>query len=716
MHHMSRFILALCSSLIVFGCATAPTGSVDSSDRFNKALAHYSQGLLYEMELNLDAANRSFEKAIDLDPKHQDSYNRAARNYIRLSAPDKALELTDRLVAQNPKSPDAHLWRAKVSIAADLTDEAEAAYRKALSLDRKNSTAYVELTTVLLSEDREEDAIELLTDGMDRVEDPALLLAHLGHIYLNRASLSTDKDAVIRYRDQAVSLYEQALKKRPTNTKLLQQLGEMYMINQDMENAVLIFTRLVPLTPDDPQPRQKLALALIASGKEEKAVQTLEQLATRDPANPRVYLYLGELYQQLGDHENAILNYRLAAKAGETPMASAYMKLALLQVDGEKEEAEKTLLEATEALPNDIALHEMFAYYYLNLKEYAKAVPVFETTTKLFSSQGITPQPNFFLYHALALQFSGDFEKAAQALESGIAITPELLDAYAQFVLQEREDEAQAAGLKMLTELASRLENSIPAHIYIGLMYNREEQYEKAIESFEKADRLHQAQGDDAEQLSSSFYFWYAAARERLKQFDAAEVLFEKCIQANENHAEAYNYLAYMWAERAANLDKAEVYVNKALALAPENGAFLDTLGWIFYQRGEYDKALLQIEKAATLISDDPTIVEHLGDIALKQERIEDAVHFWKQSYEQNPENKRLREKLLAQGVNLPSVPTEDTIPEEPIEIAGQNGTSVESPASDETSTESISSESSDAPEELPAEKETIKESLPAAE
>lgn len=722
-HHMSRFILALCASLILSGCATAPTGSshtlLSASDRFNQALAHYSQGLLYEMELDLEEANRSFKQAIELDPRYQDSYLRTAYNYIRLQEPDKALEVINRLAQRGPKSPNAFLWQAKVSLAADRLEAAEAAYRKALRLDRKNTGAYVELTTLLLSENREDDAIELLTDGLDQVDDPALLLAHLGHIYLKRASLSNDQTAVLRYRDQAISLYEQALKKRPQDTKLLQQLGEMYMINQDMENAARIYTRLVPLTPEDPQSRQKLALALIASGKQEKAVQTLEQMVNQGPANPRVYFYLGELYQQLGDNENAILNYRLAAKAGDTPMAAAYIKLALLQVETDKDEAETTLLEATAALPAEIRLHEMLAYYYLNRKEYAKAVPVFKTTAKLFSSQGINPEPNFFLYHAMALQFSGDFEKAAQALVSGIDGSPELLDAYAQFALLEREHEQRRAGLKMLTEIANRLEDSIPAYIYIGLMHNREEQYEEAIESFEKVVTLHQGQGKKAEPLSSAFYFWYAAARERLKQYDAAEVLFEQCIAANEEHAEAYNYLAYMWAERAVNLDKAEVYVRKALDLDPENGAFLDTLGWIFYQRGQYNEALIHIQKASTLIPDDPTIIEHLGDIALKQNRPEDAVNFWKQSYKDDPENEVLRNKILAQGGELPPGSNEIQQSVDPIEIAEQNGPTEKSTALEETPTDTDAPDPVDtqsAPVDIPGERESGEEPAPAAD
>lgn len=97
------------------------------------------------------------------------------------------------------------------------------------------------------------------------------------------------------------------------------------------------------------------------------------------------------------------------------------------------------------------------------------------------------------------------------------------------------------------------------------------------------------------------------------------------------------NYLAYMWAERGINLDKALEYATRAVKLAPEEGAYLDTLGWVYYQRGEYGKALDFLKKAARRIPDDPVVCDHLGDTwdALKEPG--KARYYWQKSVNLEP-------------------------------------------------------------------------------
>ena len=83
-------------------------------------------------------------------------------------------------------------------------------------------------------------------------------------------------------------------------------------------------------------------------------------------------------------------------------------------------------------------------------------------------------------------------------------------------------------------------------------------------------------------------------------------------LAANPESAEALNYLAYMWAERGVNLDKAGIYITKALVHEPDNGAYLDTLGWVQYKQGDYLNAVKTLKQALRKLGDDPAIVDHL--------------------------------------------------------------------------------------------------------
>jgi Flp pilus assembly protein TadD len=85
-------------------------------------------------------------------------------------------------------------------------------------------------------------------------------------------------------------------------------------------------------------------------------------------------------------------------------------------------------------------------------------------------------------------------------------------------------------------------------------------------------------------------------------------------LQLNPQNAEALNFVAYSLAEAGINLDRAENLVRAALELRPADGYFLDTLGFIELRQGKLQQALDTLERAAQLVGDDVTILEHYAD------------------------------------------------------------------------------------------------------
>jgi tetratricopeptide (TPR) repeat protein len=227
------------------------------------------------------------------------------------------------------------------------------------------------------------------------------------------------------------------------------------------------------------------------------------------------------------------------------------------------------------------------------------------------------------------------------------------LDAYIQFIFRDEDLNDPAQTISVLEHLALVRPREPRVFYYLGIMHNYMKDYGKAVAAFEKTIEAAGDSEEHRELLSAQFYFWYAAACERGGDFKKAEKLFRKCVSLNEEYAEAYNYLAYMWAEQGTNLEEALEWVNKALALEPESGAYLDTLGWIYYQQGKYDAALAEVEKAVAYIPDDPTILDHLGDILFKLGGVDRALPQWRRSFVLDPENEVVGEKLTDHGVDL---------------------------------------------------------------
>ena len=83
-----------------------------------------------------------------------------------------------------------------------------------------------------------------------------------------------------------------------------------------------------------------------------------------------------------------------------------------------------------------------------------------------------------------------------------------------------------------------------------------------------------------------------------------------------------------LW-ERGIKIDQALSRRNGPLA-KPENGYYVDSLGWALYKSGLLAEALMEIiKKAVALVGDDPVIYEHLGEIYLKQQKVSDARDAW---------------------------------------------------------------------------------------
>jgi len=107
---------------------------------------------------------------------------------------------------------------------------------------------------------------------------------------------------------------------------------------------------------------------------------------------------------------------------------------------------------------------------------------------------------------------------------------------------------------------------------------------------------------------------------------------FRRVIAIDPKHAESYNFIGYMYAEKGVNLPEAIELIQKALALEPDNGYFIDSLGWAYYQQGRYPEALRELQRAVALAKDDPVLFDHLGDAYLKNGLASEAISAWERS------------------------------------------------------------------------------------
>jgi len=141
-------------------------------------------------------------------------------------------------------------------------------------------------------------------------------------------------------------------------------------------------------------------------------------------------------------------------------------------------------------------------------------------------------------------------------------------------------------------------------------------------------------------------HFFLGTIYEEQKKRNEAIEEFKATLRLNPEYIDALNSLSYLYAEESINLEEAEEMVKKALNYDPNNGAYIDTLGWIYFKQGRHEEAVQELERAAHFLAD-PVIYEHLGDVYLKQGNIIKARENWQESLKiDSEESPRVKEKL----------------------------------------------------------------------
>ena len=119
----------------------------------------------------------------------------------------------------------------------------------------------------------------------------------------------------------------------------------------------------------------------------------------------------------------------------------------------------------------------------------------------------------------------------------------------------------------------------------------------------------------DPETLRAGLFFQLGEAYERTRRYDEAAEQFQAVLEIQPENSTAMNYLGYMWADNGENLEQALELVRRAVALEPNNGAYVDSLGWALFRLGEFEEARRHLVRANQLAPEDSTVLEHLGDV-----------------------------------------------------------------------------------------------------
>lgn len=498
----------------------------------------------------------------------------------------RAIEQYKIISDKDPKDVDSLVMMGRLDRVLENSVDAEAAFKKVLQIEPDNEDAVTGLASVY-------------SDRGDAKGSSALL--------------------------------ERLTKKNPSPRSFL-ALASNYETMHEYALAAEAYKKAIDLDPTHTEWNQALAQDQALAGRYDDAVKTYQALAEANPQDATPYVGMAQIYREKKELTAARKALDKAKKLDPDNPEVRYSEVGLLEEEGRTADAIgvlKGLLDSTarhNANPAEKSYRQRMTLQlgalYRENEQYDKAVEAFRELT---TGEGdVAGQAEAEIIETYRVE--KDYAKAREEAEAALKKTPNdraIRGVYAQLLADEGKTDESIAELKKLLDG----KNDRQTYLAMADVYQKGKNFVEMNKALDEADKLAQSNEDKAGVL-----FVRGAGYEREKKFDLAEKAFRKVLDLDPNNASALNYLGYMLADQNVRLDEAQDFIKRAIRLQPDNYAFLDSLGWVYFHQNRLDEAEHELTRSLQLSGKDPTIHDHLGDVYFKQGKIKDAIAQWQTS------------------------------------------------------------------------------------
>lgn len=545
-----------------------------------------------------DAVNEANE-ILKHDPDDLPTHRLLGRIYLRslgdLNGSGAQSETVAKAIAEysevhrlDPGDQDASLWLARLYRLHNEPDKSEKVLRKMLQDDPSNEAAAELLTQLLLEENKSDEAIQLL-EGLAEHSTSATVFDLLGDAYTQTHDFA-----------KAEAAYRKAVDLDPSELSHLRGLGQTLLAEEKYTDALTVYQKLADLMPDDSDNYLHIAEIYRELHQLDKAEENLVKARQYNPGSLQVLYNEAMIYEAQGRYDDAIRVLSDAitgVKSQSTVMPSRRRSLSIL--------------------------YQQLGMLYRDTQNYQAAIYTFQELGHLGDEEDHRARLLIMDTYRLAK----DMPKALQAGREAMAKYPqdEAIRASQALLLGENQQTEEA--VKLLESGLKGTAADRETYLNLSQVYERGRRYTDAEQAARKAESFASEPQDN-----EVAWLLLGAVYERQKQFDKAESEFKKVLDVNPKNAQVLNYYGYMLADRGVRLDEAQDLIQRAVDQEPFNGAYLDSLGWVYYKQNKLDDAEVQLRKAVEHEPHDPTIRSHLGDVYAKQGHIDQAAAEWEKS------------------------------------------------------------------------------------
>ena len=491
--------------------------------------------------------------------------------------------------------------------------------KMALALDPRSLEINYELASLLYQTHQFEAAFKLRNNVKEPDAKFSLLMGQL-------AKFAGIDSLALKYFRMAANF-------EPDNYSARQFLSTYFIEKNQPDSALIHLKKMVQINPEDSQASALLGQVYSNVGKYDSATVIFETIIKDNPYDRAASAGLGAVYQSTGQVEKALEIYTRIADRYPTDLAFQSMKFNIEISMGKIEAALSTGQRVLQLAPDNREFLLSVVQLYLSKNDFQSAENAITTYIEA------TPQDQAMkLLFGRVLISDSKFETADSLLMILVTENDSLSEVYILQALSLLRQEKVDHAIELLQGAIPKVGEKELLYSQIGNIYNSQHRYKEAISFYEKA---HNERPDNP-----AYKMALAEASDKAGDFRRAEKILKELISAEPENATALNNLAYMYINRDEKLDKAESYLRRALKLDADNGAFLDSYGWLLYKKGKPKEALTYVEKALDKIGSDPEVFDHLGDIYRQLKNYDKSMEYYHKALELSPDNEAIKIKI----------------------------------------------------------------------
>ncbi len=573
---------------LIIGCGKEGLYKKDpiSESYKQKARDHFTAGMFYQLDAQHDKALIEFYEALLYDSSSYAIYNRIAENHMALGRYKSALQYLNKSLALDAKEPETYRFAADCHYRLKNDTLAMKSLNKVLTLDPYDDNSR---TMLILLYRKNNDQT-----GLAEQYEQMIRLFGLNEDWVIEASKIHLRNGQF---DDALNLFTAYLEYDSTSTQILFNTGAAYEIKNEIDAAIDYYYRAIKISPESENIAEQIFRLCRQKGEWDRIIQLFNPFLKYD-----------------------LIVYRLALSEANLQKEQLKEARGLL----------KPLLTRNPVPPKT---YEILGRIDMEENQLVQAVENFQMAINLEPQMPIT-----WIYLGFALTDMDSLEAAEKNYRNALKYFPNnpyMLSLHGISLSRLDRDEEALKPFSKAVELDPDNVNTIVSY---AITLNRMSRNTEAIAAFEQAL--------DADSTNLTALTSLGMLYDQLKMYEKCDSLYVKALEIYPDNDLLLNNYSYSLSERGLQLEYALGLAKRAVAAQPENGAYLDTIGWIYYKLGNYEKALEYIKLSIENREESAVVIEHLGDVYQKLGYIDEAKIYWRRALQMDNDNEELKRKI----------------------------------------------------------------------